>query len=95
MRVKLTLKPSIPALALLAIGSVGLAACGDDDGDNQAQATPKKISVTATEAGKRTRLSVPKSAPAGLVTIELTNTARRFTKPSSSAWTRATRPRER
>jgi hypothetical protein len=36
MRVKLTLKPSIPALALLAIGSVGLAACGDDDGDNQA-----------------------------------------------------------
>jgi hypothetical protein len=42
MRVKLTLKPSIPALALLAIGSVGLAACGDDDGDNQAQANTKE-----------------------------------------------------
>jgi hypothetical protein len=78
MRVKLTIKPSILALALLAIGSVGLAACGADDGNNQAQATPRKISVTATEAGKRTRLSVPKSAPAGLVTIELTNTGKAF-----------------
>jgi hypothetical protein len=77
MRVKLTIKPGIPALALLAIGSVGLAACGDD-GNNQAQAIPTQVTVTATEAGKRSRLSVPTSAPAGLVTIELTNTGKAF-----------------
>jgi hypothetical protein len=78
MRVKPTTKPSRPALALLAIASVGLAACGDDDGNKQAQATPKKVTVTATEAGKRSRLSVPKSARAGLVTIELTNAGKAY-----------------
>jgi hypothetical protein len=78
MRVRPAIKPSMYALALLAIGSVGPAACGDDDGNNQAQTTPKKVSVTATEAGKRSRLSVPKSARAGLVTIELKNTGKAF-----------------
>jgi plastocyanin len=78
MNGKLTLRPSLPALALLAIGSVGLAACGDDDGHNEPQATATKVTVTASEAGKRSRLSVPKSAPAGLVTIELTNTGNAF-----------------
>jgi hypothetical protein len=78
MRVRPTIKPSVHALALLAIGSVGLAACGADDGNNQAQAPLKKIRVTATEAGKRSRLSIPKSTPAGLVTIELTNTGKAF-----------------
>jgi len=38
MTVKLTIKRSIPALALLAIGLGGLAACGDDDGNDRAQA---------------------------------------------------------
>jgi hypothetical protein len=75
---KLTLKPTLPALALLAIGSVALAACGDDDGHDKAQAKPTKVTVTATEAGSRSRLSVPESAPAGLVTIELTNAGNAF-----------------
>jgi hypothetical protein len=78
MTVKLTIRRSIPALALLATGSVGLAACGDDDGNDRAPATPEKITITATEAGKRSRLSVPKSAPAGLVTIELANRGNAF-----------------
>jgi plastocyanin len=78
MRGKLTIKPSMPALALLAIGSVALAACRDVDGNNPAPPTPKKVTVTATEVGKWSRLSVPKSAPAGLVTIELTNTGKAF-----------------
>jgi hypothetical protein len=72
------IKSAIPALALLAVVFAGLAACGGDDGNKPAQATPKKITVTATESGKRTRISVPKSAPAGLVTIELTNTGKAF-----------------
>lgn len=52
-------------------------ACGDD-GNKQAAATPNKLAVTATEAGKQLRLSVPKSVPAGLVTVELTNTGKAF-----------------
>jgi len=83
MTFKLTIKRSIPALALLAIGLGGFAACGEDDGNDRGQATPKKstpnkVTVTATEAGKRSRLSVPKSAPAGLVTIELENRGNAF-----------------
>jgi hypothetical protein len=78
MRDRLTLKRKIPALALLVAASVGLPACGGDDDDTQAAATPKKVAVTATEAGKQSRLSVPKSVPAGLVTVELTNTGKAF-----------------
>ena len=77
MTVKLTIKRSIPALALLATG-IGLAACGGDDGHARAQETPKKVTVTATEAGERSRLSLPKSVPAGLVTIELANRGNAF-----------------
>ena len=78
MRDKLTRKPSMPALALLVAISVGLGACGDNAGDKQAVATPTKFAITATEGGKQLRLSVPKSVPAGLVTVELTNTGKAF-----------------
>ena len=77
MRDKLTRKPSIPALGLLVAASVGLVACGDD-GNKQAAATPTKLAVTATEAGKQLRLTVRKSVPAGLVTVELTNAGKAF-----------------
>ena len=77
MAVKLTIKRSVAALALLATG-IGVAACGGDDGSARAQETPKKVTVTATEAGKRLRLSLPKSVPAGLVTIELANRGNAF-----------------
>jgi plastocyanin len=78
MRNTLTRKVSMPALALLLAASVGLAACGDDEGDTQAAPLPEKLAVTATEAGKQSRLSVPKSVPAGLVTVEVTNTGKAF-----------------
>lgn len=78
MRDKLTGKPSMPALALLLATSVGLGGCGDNAGDKQAAATPTKFAVTATEAGKQSRLSIPKSVPAGLVTVELTNRGKAF-----------------
>ena len=78
MRDKLTGKPSMPALALLLATSVGLGGCGDNAGDKQAAATPTKFAVTATEVGKQSRLSVPKSVPAGLVTVELTNRGKAF-----------------
>jgi plastocyanin len=78
MRDRLTPKRKIPALALIVAASVGLPACGDDDEDKQAAAAPKKVAVTATETGKQSRLSVPKSVPAGLVTVELTNTGKAF-----------------
>ena len=78
MREKFRHKPSMPALALLVVGSVGLAGCGDHVGDKQAAATPTKFPITASEAGKRLRLSVPTSVPAGLVTVELTNTGKAF-----------------
>jgi plastocyanin len=37
-----------------------------------------KLPITATEAGKQLRLTVPKSVPAGLVTVELTNAGKAF-----------------
>jgi hypothetical protein len=67
----------IPALALIA-ASVGLAACGDDDEREQAAAIPTKLTITASEAGRQSRLSVSESVPAGLVTVELTNTGEAF-----------------
>jgi plastocyanin len=73
MRDKLTRKADIPALSLLVAAAVGFAACGDDAGGKQAAAKPSKVAITATETGKRLVLTVPKSVPAGLVTIELTN----------------------
>jgi plastocyanin len=75
---KLTRGLSGPALILLVAASVGLTACGNDDGDKQEAAAPTRFAVTATEAGKQLRLSVPKSVPAGLVTIELRNTGKAF-----------------
>ena len=75
---KLTRRLSGPALVLIVAASVGLTACGNDVGDKQAAAAPTRFAVTATEAGKQLRLSVPKSVPAGLVTVELTNTGKAF-----------------
>jgi plastocyanin len=78
MRDKFTYSRSMPTLALLAAASVGLAGCGEQVGDKQAAASPTKFAITATEAGKQLRLSVPKSVRAGLVTVELTNTGKAF-----------------
>jgi plastocyanin len=75
---KLTRRLSGPGLVLIVAASVGLTACGNDVGDEPAAAAPTRFAVTATEAGKQLRLSVPKSVPAGLVTIELTNTGKAF-----------------
>jgi plastocyanin len=70
--------PALGALALVA-ASLVLGACGDDDeGKQAAAATPNKLAITASEAGKQSRLSVPRSVPAGLVTVELTNTGKVF-----------------
>ena len=77
MRVKVTHKPGVSALALLGAATVALAGCGGHVGDKQA-AMPTKVAITATEAGKQTRLSVPKSVPAGLVTLKLTNIGKAF-----------------
>jgi plastocyanin len=78
MRDKLTRKPSMVAFALLVAASVGLAGCGDHVGNKQTAVTSTKFAITASEAGKQLRLSVPKSVRAGLVTVELTNTGKAF-----------------
>jgi plastocyanin len=75
---KLTRRLSGPMLVLIVAASVGLTACGNDVEDTQAAAAPTRFAVTATEAGKQLRLSVPKSVPAGLVTVELTNTGKAY-----------------
>jgi len=70
--------PALGALALVA-ASLVLGACGEDDEAEQAApATPNKLAITASEAGKQSRLSVPRSVPAGLVTVELRNTGTVF-----------------
>lgn len=73
-------KRNVPALGALALvaAALGLGACGEDDEAEQAAATPNKLAITASEAGKQSRLSVPRSVPAGLVTVELTNTGKVF-----------------
>jgi plastocyanin len=78
MEHKLTRGLSGPALILIVAASVGLTACGNDTGDKQTAAAPTRFAVTATEAGTQLRLSLPKSVPAGLVTVELTNTGKAF-----------------
>ncbi len=77
MREKLTRKPSMVAFALLVGASVGLAGCGAV-GNKQAATTPTRFAITASEAGKQLRLSVPQSVRAGLVTVELANTGKAF-----------------
>ena len=70
--------PALGALALVA-ASLVLGACGEDDeAEPAAAATPNKLAITASEAGKQLRLSVPRSVPAGLVTVELKNTGKVF-----------------
>jgi plastocyanin len=71
------LHKGIPALTLVA-ASAGLAACGDDEGQQATATTPNTVTMTASESGRQTRLSVPKSVPAGLVTVELSNTGKAF-----------------
>ena len=78
MRNKRTHKPSMPTIGLLAAAAAVLAGCGDHVGTRLAGATPAKLAITATEAGKQLRLSVPRSVPAGLVTVELTNKGKAF-----------------
>ena len=70
-------KLSKAALALIIAASIGLAGCGGNVGNKQAAATTT-FAVTASEAGKQLRLSVPKSVPAGLVAVELTNSGKAF-----------------
>lgn len=72
------LKRGLGGLALVVIvsASVGPTARGNDVGEKQA--APTRFAVTATEAGKQSRLSVPKSVGAGLVTVTLTNRGKAF-----------------
>jgi hypothetical protein len=67
----------LPSVGLL-VAAASLAGCGDNLGDEQAAATLTKLPITATEVGKQLHLSVPKSVPAGLVTVELTNAGKAF-----------------
>ena len=70
---------NVPALGTLVLvaASLVVGACGEDDEPEQAAAaTPNKLAITASEAGKQSRLSIPRSVPAGLVTVELTNTGK-------------------
>jgi len=76
MRHNLKCSLSGPALVLIVAASVGPAARGNDV--REKQAAPARFAVTATEAGKQLRLSVPKSVAAGLVTITLTNRGKAF-----------------
>jgi plastocyanin len=78
MKHKFTRNRGVPTLVLFVAGSLGLAGCGGLFGDKQAAATPAKLTITASEAGKQLHLSVPKSVPAGLVTVELTNMGKAF-----------------
>lgn len=57
---------------MCAAAAPGLAACGDDDKDASASDTAK-VAITATESGKRAKLTAPTSVPAGVVTVTLTN----------------------
>ena len=50
--------PALGALALVA-ASLVLGACGGDDEGPAAAATPNKLAITASEAGKQSRLSRP------------------------------------
>ena len=73
-----TYKSIITSVGLLA-AAASLAGCGGNIGNKQAAAaTLTKLPITATEAGKQLRLTVPKSVPAGLVTVELTNAGKAF-----------------
>ena len=71
---------NLPALGALALvtASLVLGACGNDDEAEQAAATPNTLAIAANEAGNQSRLSVPRSVPAGLVSVELTNTGKVF-----------------
>jgi plastocyanin len=69
----------VPIVGLLAAAAASLAGCGGSVGNKQAAAaTLTKLPITATEAGKQLRLTVPKSVSAGLVTVELTNAGKAF-----------------
>lgn len=63
----------------LLAAAASLAGCGGSVGNKQAAAaTLTKLPITATETGRQLRLTVPKSVPAGLVTVELTNAGKAF-----------------
>jgi len=78
VRDRRTYKSITTTVGLLA-AAASLAGCGGNLGNKQAAAaTVTKLPITATETGKQLRLTVPKSVPAGLVTVELTNAGNAF-----------------
>jgi plastocyanin len=78
VRDRRTYRSIISTVGLLA-AAASLAGCGGTVGNKQAAAaTLTKLPITATETGKQLRLTMPKSVPAGLVTVELTNAGKAF-----------------
>ena len=70
-------RPLALLLALFALCSIS--ACGDDDDDSSAGSgsdAPAKLDVKVTEAGKGSKLTVPKSLEAGAVEVSLSNTGK-------------------
>jgi hypothetical protein len=59
------------AALLLAVAALTLAACGDKR--KAAKATPTKLAVTITEAGKSGKYTLPATVAGGLVTLTATN----------------------
>jgi len=77
VRDRRTYKSILPTVGLL-VAAASLAGCGGNVGNKQAAATLTKLPITATESGKQLSLTVPKTVPAGLVTVELTNVGKAF-----------------
>ncbi|HKP89325.1 MAG TPA: hypothetical protein VJT75_05065 [Thermoleophilaceae bacterium] len=66
----------IGAGALALTVAAGLAACGDDDKESKKSATApsgNELAVTVTESGKAAKVTAPKTAKGGLVTVKLNN----------------------
>jgi hypothetical protein len=64
-------------LVLAALPAAALAAgCGDDDDNASESSKPKGLALRISGSGKNLRLTAPKTAPAGLTRITLTNAAK-------------------
>jgi hypothetical protein len=64
---------------LLALGALGLAACGDDDDDGGGEGEAQALRITVADKGKgQSTLEAPTSANAGLVDITLENRGKRL-----------------
>src|SRR4051794_29577153 len=72
----------LTAIALGAFAATGLAACGSDDGSDDANkkaATPAKpatLAITTSDAGKRFAMQAPSSVKGGLVELRFTNASK-------------------